>query len=81
MSIKALNSCQIKYKLIWGCLENLKNLNATNKITFEWIPGQKRIMGNDKVDTLSREESVTSYPGPEPVLGTTSSSVTIEINK
>lgn len=80
-SIKALNSWVIKSKLVWECLENLKNLSVSNKVTLKWVPGHKGIEGNEKADALAREGSATSFTGPEPATGTTKSSVRTKINQ
>ncbi|KAG5896369.1 hypothetical protein JTB14_005847 [Gonioctena quinquepunctata] len=68
-ALKALNSIQIKSKLVWDCLQNLIELAKHNKVTLMWVPGHRGIEGNVKGDQLARQASETLFTGPEPVHG------------
>lgn len=52
-AIKALNSTQIKSRLV----------------TLMWVPGHRGIASNGKADQLARQSSETPFTRPKPVLG------------
>ena len=49
-SLKALEACQVTSKLVWDCLELIKLLGRSNRMTLVWVPGQEVIEGNEKAD-------------------------------
>lgn len=67
-ALKALETYQIKSKLVWECVGTLNELATHNKVNLEWIPGHSGLQGNEAADLLAREAAEKSFTGPEPVL-------------
>jgi hypothetical protein len=67
-ALKALICHQTRSQLVWECKQNLILLAEHNKVTLEWVPGHRRIAGNEKADALAREGSANTFTGPEPVI-------------
>ena len=45
-AIKALESFQINFKLVWDCHQSLVKLSDHNWIQLVWVPGRMEIDGN-----------------------------------
>jgi ribonuclease HI len=67
--INALDSFQINPKLVWDCHQSLAKLTEHNRIQLAWVPGHKKIDGNEIADQLTRQGSSHPLIGLEPVLG------------
>jgi ribonuclease HI len=68
-AIKALDSFQIYFKLVWDCHQYLVKLAEHNRIQLVWVPGRIGINGHEITDKLARHGSSHSLIEPEPVLG------------
>jgi hypothetical protein len=68
-AIKALDSYQIKCKLVWDCHQSLVKLAEHNRIELVWVPGHMGIDGNEIADQLARQGSSHPFIGPENALG------------
>lgn len=68
-ALRALQSCTIKSKLVWNCLQLIKKLGTHNKVTLEWVPGHNGIKGNELADRLAKEGADSRFVGPEPYFG------------
>lgn len=68
-ALKALQSRQIKSKLVWDCIQILNKLSTTNKVSIQWVPGHSGIEGNEIADRLAGEGSSVNLIGPEPYCG------------
>jgi hypothetical protein len=68
-AIKALDSFQIYFNLVWDCLQSLVKLAEHNRIQMVWVPGHMGINGQEITDKLARQGSSHPLIGPEPVLG------------
>jgi ribonuclease HI len=53
-AIQALSSGSVKSKLVWNCLKKLQALGVNNKVTLRWVPGHKRIEGNELAEGLAK---------------------------
>lgn len=54
-------SYEINPKFVFDCLEIQKTLSENNKVTLMWVPGHRRIEGNENVnalrDAIAKEEA------------------------
>ena len=51
--------------IVWECYSLLYQLAEGNCVTFYWVPGHLGIQGNEVTDKLYRDDSTTSFAGPE----------------
>jgi hypothetical protein len=64
-AIKALDSFQMNYKLVWNCHHSLVQLAGHNRIRLVCVPGHIETDGNE----MARQGSSQPLIGPEPALG------------
>ena len=67
-AIKAINSYEIKSKLVLECKEVLNQLANNNSVQISWIPGHEGHMGNEVADRLAKRGAAMEPIGPEPIL-------------
>ena len=70
-ALKALNSVNIESRLVWDCLNVIKQLATKNRVTLMWSPGHTGIKGNENADGLARAGAASAFIGPEPFCGVT----------
>lgn len=68
-ALLALDSPQVKSKLVWECKTSLNLLGEKNQVNLIWVPGHSGIHGNEAADQLAREGGTTPFTGPEPFCG------------
>lgn len=74
-ALKAINSPAINSKIVWECINSLKQLSSSNRTVIGWVPGHAGIDGNEKADELARLGASTPLNGPEPFIGIPKSTV------
>lgn len=80
-ALLALKAAKIESKLVWECINTLRELSRKNKVTLFWVPGHCGILGNEFADELARKGSSATFIGPEPFLGTSKCAVRYELKK
>lgn len=80
-ALNALKSFTCQSKLVWECIELLKQLAAKNQVNLYWVPGHCGIEGNEKADTLAREGSEVQFIGPEPFCGVSKCEIQMEVKR
>ena len=51
-------------------MQTLNALAKLNRVSLEWEPGHRGILGNEKnADSLARKGSQIPFTGPEPAVG------------
>lgn len=78
-ALLALKSATVDSKLVWECIEVLRELSRKNKVMLFWVPGHCGVEGNEIADSLAREGSSGNFVGPEPFLGTSKSAIKHEV--
>lgn len=68
-ALKALQSTQVKSKLVWECVNALNQLAEYKKVTLVWIPGHEGHKGNEKADELAKQATSEPFIGPQPSFG------------
>jgi hypothetical protein len=69
VAIKALDSYQIKSKLVWDCHQSLVQLAEHNRVQLTWEPGHEGIEGNEIANQVAKLGSECPFMGPEPACG------------
>jgi len=65
-ALKAFSNTKLTLKVVRKVRTKLDRLGSNNKLTLKWIPGHKRIAGNEAADRLARKEAEGHPIGPEP---------------
>jgi ribonuclease HI len=68
-AIKARDSFQRNFKLVWDFHQSLVKLAEHNRNQLVWVPGHTGIDGNGIADQIARQGSSHSLIGPQPALG------------
>lgn len=68
-ALKALEGYRFTSKLVWDCVQTLRDLSSRNIVHLEWIPGHQGFEGNERADLLARKGALSRFNGPEPVVG------------
>ncbi|XP_050340503.1 uncharacterized protein LOC126766857 [Bactrocera neohumeralis] len=53
-ALKAISSYEIKSPLFEECIERQNRLSLCNRVHLNWVPGHKKIEGNEKADELDQ---------------------------
>lgn len=80
-ALNALKSYTCQSKLVWECIQVLKQLAMNNQVSLYWVPGHCGIEKNEKADFLARRGSNTQFLGPEPFCGVSKCVIQMEIKK
>ena len=78
-ALLALKSVKCASKLVWECIETLRELSRQNSVFLFWVPGHCGVEGNEHADYLARQGSAQRFIGPEPFLGTSISAIKSEL--
>ena len=68
-ALKALKSSTMTSKLVYDCLNLIKQLATRCTVTLVWVPGHMGIEGNEIADELAKKGSEGQFIGPEPYCG------------
>jgi len=66
-ALKSLSSAKVTSALVAQTVEESQLLSVHNNLRL--LPGHCGIEGNEKVDLLAKQASVSSFTGPDPVFG------------
>ena len=64
-AIKSLIKCTVTSITVLNCIRNLNQLGKQNHVNIFWIPGHKRVHGNEMADYLAKSGSKSEMHGPE----------------
>ena len=80
-ALKSLNSHTIESRLVWDCLNSIKQLAVRNTVTLMWAPAHTVIEGNEAADRLARDGSSCLFIGPEPFCGVTNGYLRVTVKR
>ena len=80
-ALKALDSNEIRSRLVWECFNALSELASRNSVHLGWIPGHSGIGGNERADGLAKKGAGMPFLGPEPSCGISKSTAYHTINE
>jgi len=80
-ALKSLSSAKVTSALVAQTVEELQLLSVHNNFRLLCVPGHCGFEGNEMADLLAKQASASSFTGPEPVFGLSTTTLRTNLRK
>ena len=80
-ALKAIRANKITSRLASETVDALQVISLHNSVRLLWVPGHCNIEGNERADWLAKQAAETDFTGPEPAVGYSVDSASLDVHK